>query len=524
MNQNRSIDLIATNLDGTRHAFRLAPNQGVFVGKSGNCGLRLAHDEISEIHCRIGFEDGELWAQDWMSNSGTLLNGQPLTGKSQLSVDSMLELGPFTIEIKEVRTHESFAPKNESQAHSDNAKPAACSIAKFTHLARSENQAADDLQNSALAAQHTADCQSQEASPADDLETVGELPFHAESAERSSYEEDATSQEPELDAHSSTMQYNDDDRDFSPEDDDYSDALEDFEKASGSVDSFEGGLDFLNDDELGENAVECDSETIALLQAEIEDLRAALAHRDVGLSGFDDAPAAADETESSSQVLQRLQELAEEANRAEERVLILEEMLQAAEETHRAEAEERTHLEAWVGDIERRIGQREQEHAAELAALKNRLSTADHRQRHLRQQLEQAANSDGESQTQQLQSELELLQRENQALQASLDDARKELQQLNHQLESQADQNETALRSERAKIAKEQAEVSRLKFEYAQKLDELSKTIPKAELDPRLQSLREQRQEIRELNSQRAEQSAENSLSSRLKKLWSLVE
>lgn len=520
MNQNRSIDLIATNLDGTRHAFRLAPNQGVFVGKSGNCGLRLTHDEISEIHCRIGFEDGELWAQDWMSNSGTLLNGQPLTAKSQLSADSLLELGPFTIEIKEVRTHESVEPKNESQI----AKPAACSIAKFTHLARSEDQATDELPDSVLASATAASCPSHDASAVDEMETDYEQPFQDESADLTWHGDDSLSKSHEYESSNSATQ-DSDELDYAAEDDDnYAEAMADFDNEPSSADSFEGGLDFFDDDELAENAVECDSETIALLQAEIEDLRAALAHRDVGLSGFDDAPAAADETESSSQVLQRLQELAEEANRAEERVLILEEMLQAAEETNRAEAEERTHLEAWVGDIERRIGQREQEHAAELAALKNRLSTADHRQRHLRQQLEQAAKSDGESQTQQLQSELELLQRENQALQASLDDARKELQQLSHQLESQADQNETTLRSERAKIAKEQAEVSRLKFEYAQKLDELSKTIPKAELDPRLQSLREQRQEIRELNSQRAEQSAENSLSSRLKKLWSLVE
>ena len=52
-------------------------------------------------------------------------------------------------------------------------------------------------------------------------------------------------------------------------------------------------------------------------------------------------------------MLHRIQELAEEANRADERVLILEEMLHAAEDVNRAEVEERAQLEAWVGDIEK---------------------------------------------------------------------------------------------------------------------------------------------------------------------------
>ncbi|MEZ6138492.1 MAG: hypothetical protein R3C53_26720 [Pirellulaceae bacterium] len=63
-------------------------------------------------------------------------------------------------------------------------------------------------------------------------------------------------------------------------------------------------------------------------------------------------------------------------------------MLHAAEDANRSEVEERFHLEAWVGDIEKRIGQRESEHAAELAAmqaLRSRRSSIRSYQRQLQQ-------------------------------------------------------------------------------------------------------------------------------------------
>ena len=65
----------------------------------------------------------------------------------------------------------------------------------------------------------------------------------------------------------------------------------------------------------------------------------------------------------TDQVLQRMEELIEEANRSDERAGLLEEMLHAAEDATRAERDERSQLEAWLTDIERRIGSREDEHA-----------------------------------------------------------------------------------------------------------------------------------------------------------------
>ena len=419
MTHTRSIELIATDLDGSSHSFRLAPTDGVFIGKSGNCGLRLSHKEISDIHCRIGFEAGELWAQDWMSTSGTLLNGQPLTAKTQLSTDALLELGPFTIEIKELRMAETFEPECNPERDSAKPKAVACSIAHFSHIASDEDQDSPDCQDHEMGAYSDIDHQGDpESSSADDdivANSEYEIAISHEPAEHSSQHSDALPNESqEASLHDQFSADPADEAEWTAKaEDSYSESMDELEADAGSKVSFDAGLDIFDDDDPCENAVECDSETIALLQAEIEDLRAALAHQDVGLSDIGDTTSPSDETEDSHQVLHRLQELSEEANRAEERVLLLEEMLQAAEEANRAEAEERTHLEAWVGDIERRIGQREQEHAAEMAALKTRLSAANHRQRHLQQQLENAASNVGDSK-ESFQSELESLQRENQ--------------------------------------------------------------------------------------------------------------
>ena len=92
---------------------------------------------------------------------------------------------------------------------------------------------------------------------------------------------------------------------------------------------------------------------------EIETLQTALAQRDADHL-FDRSPqshasAECPATEASDEVLHRMHELVDEANRSDERVALLEQMLHAADDANRSEQEERHHLEAWVGDIEKRI-------------------------------------------------------------------------------------------------------------------------------------------------------------------------
>lgn len=450
MTQLTEVELVAWQPSGTIQTFVVKSNQSVLLGKSTNCGLQLSGHDISEIHCRIGFEGGELWVQDWMSATGTKVNGESVTTKTHFGQGCIVEIGNYKIQISK-----SNAIKHETQSREAAEPHAASPLA--------------DKNDPVQPARRTPDFVPKAPKPLRPVAT----------------ERDSVADERRV------------------------------EKKAEVTASFEP---------LSQDEEVYDRETVELLLAEIEDLRTALAQNDF-LHANATASAThefSDDTEESSQVVRRIKELSEEANRADERVLLLEEMLQAAEDANRSEVEERAHLEAWVGDIERRIGQREAEHAAELNALRARLDSAEKQNGRLQRQLQSSGTSDDE--TQQRNAELVKLQQENRQLQESLADARKELRQLNQKFENQSATSEAVLRQDLAKIAKEHAEMSRLKFEYAKKIRELEELpMPAAHADPSLQGLREHRQHLREMSQCKKEQPS-LSLAGRLKRIWNRVE
>lgn len=469
-----AVKLVAWHPNGSKRSFDLGSDNGVFIGRSSNCGLQLDGADISDIHCRIGLEDGQLWVQNWMSAKPTLLNGEQVTSKTQVGQGAIIEVGPYSIQITQ--------PNVTEQKSSE-----------------------------------------------DDFETVDMAPqFEPEELEEDPFAVEPGDVQPRWQTESAELAF-EDQPDDQPESQTVSERVETKLAAAEEVASRseqvevqpeENGFDFFADDGLEETY---DRATVELLQAEIDDLRTALAARDAEAASeptkIADGPSD-EQAEAPDQVLQRMQELIEEANRADERVMILEEMLHAAEDANRAEVEERSHLEAWVGDIEKRVGQREQEHQAEQDALRQRLSTSEDDIAKLHQKLQQAA-ADIHSAPAQYEETIEGLQTSNQDLQDQLAEAEKDLRSMQQKLANQVDQTEIALREERAKIAKEHAEVSRMKFEFAQKVKELEE-MPTAETDPRLQSLRDHRQHLRQMSEERKQEPT--TLSSRLKSLWKRVE
>lgn len=272
-----------------------------------------------------------------------------------------------------------------------------------------------------------------------------------------------------------------------------------------------------------------DRETVALLRAEIDALQIALAQRDAEcsfLSAEDQsfAPDSVLVADQGDEVLERLQELIEEANRSDERVAILEELLHAAEDTHRAEHEERNQLEGWVGDIERRIGQREDEHTAEIESLRQRLDESHTALSRLQRQLKDAAFSGG--MPKQYEQSLEHLQHSNRQLQEQLVDAQKHRLALEQRLAELSTEQERSLREDRANIAQEQAKLARMRFELSKKLADVQE-LPKsaspadAETSHRIQALRDHLREIHELERK---EEKEASLTMRLSKLWKRIE
>lgn len=458
-----SVTLTATNKFGSTFRYELGPEQGVFVGKSSNCGLQLEGHELSDIQCRIGFEDGELWVHPWMSAEGTRVNGQPIDSSLQVSIGDTVEMGDHKIVIGDddptVKTPVSTGPAQEILGPAGSAELSSI-IDEIVPDAVSDTEVTSEPEESCPVSEVELDESCHEVSP-----DVGDEPQ-----------------------------------------------------------SMDFGSDFFD---LEEEET-YDRETVALLQAEIEDLQAQLAQRDADQSQerFEQDVATVRTPEDSDEVLHRMQELIDEANRSDERVALLEEMLHAAEDASRSESEERNQLEAWVGDIEKRIGQREEEHTAELETLRNRLEESQELQERLQRQLRQAAAAGGAA-PKQYEETLENLQQSNQRLQQELGDTQKQCRSLQKQIDEKSEDTEAALRSERAKIAQEQAKISRLRFELSSKLTEIEEapatTVNQADRETahRIQTLR---QHLREIHEQEKKEEKEASLTTRLAKLWKRVE
>lgn len=494
-----SITLTATNDFGSIHRYELDADQGVFIGASDNCGLQLHGAELADIHCRIGIEEGKAWVQDWMSSTGTRVNGNAIDSKVEVHVGDVIEIGQHKIAVGGRTARSDSDP---CIAHDQERSTAAACTQETESLQNDEfaTDFDDDSDETILDGRFLHNEVMPKALEADLLETFT-------SEQSSDLQVPAAIDEADAYGDSSTPRLSTEDAAVQEAADDVDDFDEDF-------------FDFEEEESF-------DKETVALLQAEIEDLQAALAQRDA--ERFDvvgDAQPSGNVrgVEESDEVLQRMQDLVEEANRSDERVSILEEMLHAAEDANRREHEERQQLEAWVNDIEERIGQREEEHAAEVESLKLRIEDADAQQEQLQRKFRKAAVSAGISK--EMDESMEELQQQNRHLQFDLDHSRKECVALQQQLDKATQDQEALLREERAKLAKEQAQASRLRYELSTKLaaiEEMPKNdnVADREASEKIRTLREH---LREIHEQEKQEEKEASLATRLSKLWKRVE
>jgi pSer/pThr/pTyr-binding forkhead associated (FHA) protein len=439
--------LSATDSVGATQQVTLQPEQSVFVGTSGNCGLRLSGNGLSEIHCRIAIADGELVIQDWMSEKGTFVNNEEITSEKKACAGDFITVGDYRIEVStmEVTSQESVSSRKSTP----------------------------------------------EAEPSQDEQPrVGQ------------FQSDG-------------------------------DILDDDESAAESLTALEAdtercALDIPDDFFSFEEEATYDHETVALLQAEIEDLQSALAQRDAEIGSPCPSASTASTSESdhgqSDKMLQRMQDLIDEANRSDERAALLEEMNLAAETANRAEREERSHLEGWVHDIEKRLSQREDEHAAEIQMLRRRLEESDKRQETLNRKLKEAAFRGGAPK--QYEETLESLQSSNRKLQDELAESKRQNLSLEQKIDELSKQQERELREERVNLAKEQAKFSRMRFELSSKLTDVE-ALPKTqnpvetETANRIQALRAH---LREIHEQEKLEEKEAPLTKRLAKLWRRVE
>lgn len=498
------VTLTATSKSGAIKRHELAAEQGIFIGKSSNCGFQLDGEGLSDIHCRVGFDDGEVWVQDWMSSQGTQLNGQEIASNEKIDVGDVINIGNHEIRV----AYGSAASVTDAEANG--AKPPVAAESK----PKSQSSTPAPTPEPAVPTESTASTTQ--------LESESAITSSAESDVESTSLGDDSSQPPSAAAEAAELEA------AEPEVDEPEVAEKQISRLTESAETADdepASIDFSADFFDFEEEETYDRETVALLQAEIEELQTQLAQRDAErVHKIVETPVADNVPEESDQVLQRMQDLIEEANRSDERVAILEELLLAAEDASRSELEERAQLEAWVGDIEKRVGQREEEHVAELDALRLRLEQSSEQQDRLQQQLRHAAT--GGSAPKDYEDTLENLQQSNKQLQDELSEAQKQCRVMEQRLNEQSETGEEALRSERANLAQEQAKIARLRFELSSKLesiDEMPKSHNSADRETahRIQTLR---QHLKEIHEQEKKEEKEASLTTRLAKLWKRTE
>ncbi|MCC9600155.1 FHA domain-containing protein [Stieleria sp. JC731] len=480
-----SFRLVVHRIGKSALEHHLEEGRSVFLGSGSSCGIHVEGEGVAEIHCLIDVEEDVVSVQDWASDAGTIVNGLQIEEKTVINVGDSIILGKIQIELS----------GNSQSVKTPSAEPVAEQI-----------DVADDLP---------------------DLETNLSLAESASAELSDDYGRvDAFDDSPSIESeYSDESEVQNEDSIEAPA------AIASFDSVTTELDQ-----DFDWDPTEDEDV---DPEVVALLRAEIEDLRMQLAERDEQLSlmAQDDDFGVTDSISSTTDadfgdtnLADRVETLLAELEEHDDRVATLQDLLQTAEVQNQAEREERNCLETWVGEIEHRIGQRESELQAEQDALRQRIDDVSEERDKFQQMLHAAKKRvGGPTVEEQLDDEtLKELQRRNADLHSQLDEANKQVASLTRQVDRLKQEEPDELQSLRAELAKEKADVSRIRFQLSKQLEDIGNTPvakdqPDREFAYKLKTLREHLREIHE--EEKSERSPKSdSLFGRISNLWKRVD
>ncbi|MDP6556439.1 MAG: FHA domain-containing protein [Pirellulaceae bacterium] len=275
----------------------------------------------------------------------------------------------------------------------------------------------------------------------------------------------------------------------------------------------------------------CDQETFDILRAEIEQLQFEAAERDAQLA---EALATEHESETTvdgdsvNQLMERLEALLDELDRSDERMATLEELLRVTEEANRDEREERRQMESWLGDIESVFSEHEATWNAEMTELRNRTTAiASERDQLLQQMTQPAADDHAEQEAE----EIVKLRLQIKHLQQRVDEAtafgtrqQEELRRREAELDEVA-KTENTHREDHLKLAAERASLSRMRAEMAAEQRDGQQQMQDARTETVIDSrVRGFRQHLREIHDEENQGDNEQSLSSRISRLWKRID
>ena len=227
-------------------------------------------------------------------------------------------------------------------------------------------------------------------------------------------------------------------------------------------------------------------------------------------------------------LVSRLEDLLVELESSDERVQGLEELLRVAEQAAAAEREERSQIDKWLTEVEKRVGQREAESQAEIDSLARQVQAAKEDAGVMQTQLASIVSvNDGSEKNDDA---LAVLNKQVEVLRASLQEAQEKNRELlkrpvlsdeDIDLRAKMLAAKDELAKFRLEVSKERAEMARRQAELESIRDELELRVSKSsrssdESDARLRAMREHLRDIHaEEKAAKAEQKS-NSLGGRI--------
>lgn len=327
-----------------------------------------------------------------------------------------------------------------------------------------------------------------------------------------------------------------DDEDISPPVEDWSNPVSpDAEFAQLEMDSFA----FDPDDEFEDSPRLPDANSADPWQLEAEQLRTDLAQRDAEIAELKDQSnrevAEADD-ETTVRLVGRLEDLLDELQNSDQRVLELEQQLRVSDEANQAELEERQQLESWVQEIEQRVAQREAESQAEMENLRQQLSESrcqvSQAETQIREYLDSHSNNRAaddvlanqlktknrelEARVSELTTEVQQQRQMPTGDAGDLDSAQQRIQEL----EQKMLQMEVETSRERAEVAREKAELRRTQDELERQMRDHSEM---SDSETRLVAMRQHLRERYENERAERESRRQRSLGGRISQLLKSV-
>jgi pSer/pThr/pTyr-binding forkhead associated (FHA) protein len=478
------ISIRVTGPDGFCSEHEVPEGDALVVGTSPACGVRIHGDGIAPMHCTLSCEEGLLVIDDWDTGAGTYLNGQRIARQASAEPGGTVQIGEFRV-MTAVLSEDSSLDSDDDTAPVDSEVRRADFDDDELEV---DGKVVDDTDP--FLPTFEAQSSSEVSSAARDLPAQG--------AERPSAPADA------------------------------SDVYDTYESDSSGYDSVPGESGAYDMD----GPVGADDMT-ELLKIELDYLRTELAERDVRVAeleqSLEEGGAARDEDLPSREEVDalagRLEELLAELDHSDERLKTMSELLRVSEEANVAAVEERTQMESWIGEVERRVHNWENEWHAERESLNRRITD-------LTAQRDEAESHGGTRESneliQKLRQQITQLETETARLQAERSDLDQRIQAADvNSIEERIQQAvDAAMREERLQLSQERAEVARERATLMRQQEDLaaqphSGAVTADVADLKIRAFREHLKEIRatEPNHRPA-----STMSQRLGKLWRKID